>query len=280
MKIGLLSCANLPEPDHDEQPFVGAFARLDAHASTLAWDGPTVDLASFDALVLRATWNYPEKPDDFTRFCERADEATVLLNSLETVKRNLHKGYLLDLAAAGIPIVPTIIVRRGQTTTDAELPSGAVVVKPAISCGSYRTRCFDESDRAAAVSFAGVLAEDGDVLVQPMISGFRDPGERALVWIDGELSHAVLKRPRFEGQEESVTRLESVSRADRELARLVLDSAGGDWMYARVDVVDSADGTVVSELECIEPSLFFWAHPQAADRLAAAVVREATNRRR
>ena len=274
MRIGLLSCARLPEPDHDAEPLLAAFRRHGTTPEVVPWDGTPVEFGAFEALLLRATWNYPENPAAFLAFCKSASEATLLLNPLETVRRNLHKGYLLELEAAGIPIVPTELVAQGDAPSDSQLGHEGVVVKPAVSCGSYRTRAFAADMRPEAAAYATALALNGDVLIQPLIDGFRDPGERALVWIDGELSHAVRKTPRFEGEDESVTVLDSVSAADEELARRALEVSAGTWIYARADLVDTSMGTVISELECIEPSLFFWARPDAADRLAVATIRE------
>jgi glutathione synthase/RimK-type ligase-like ATP-grasp enzyme len=254
---------------------VDALARQGAEATQVPWDGSHPDLREFDALVLRATWNYPEHPEEFVKFLEAASRSSVLLNPLGAVRENLHKGYLLKLAAAGVPVVPTQLMPRGIEVDESSLPPGTVVVKPAISCGSYRTKYFDGGSRAAAAAFATVLAEDGDVLLQPWIAGFRESGERSLVWIDGEFTHGVLKRPRFEGEDESVTALDMISVSDRALAERALATSASGLVYARVDLVDTPEGAVVSELECIEPSLFFWVRPASADRLATAIVREA-----
>lgn len=273
MHIGLLSCAKLPEPDHDELPLLTALSALGARAESVLWDGDHGDLSRFDGLVVRATWNYPEAPVAFAAFLERAAASTTLLNPLRTIRQNLHKGYLLALPDAGVPTVPTQLIALGSEVTAGAIPWEDVVVKPAVSCGSYRTRSFTGAELEAAASFATTLARDGDVLLQPVIEGFADPGERALVWIDGEVTHGVLKRPRFQGQDESVAALEQISASDRELAARAIASVEGEPIYARVDVVETDDGAVVSELECIEPSLFFWVRPEAADRLARAILR-------
>lgn len=273
MKIALLSCESLPEPDHDEAPLLNALADSGADAEVLPWDGDYGDLSRFDGLVLRATWNYPERPAEFGEFLERAARSSVLLNPIESLRANLHKEYLLTLQSAGVPTVPTTVVRRGAPRRLAECEWSSVVIKPAISCGSYRTKMFERSDPDAQ-AFLDELVRDRDTLVQPQLEGFRSPGERALVWIDGVFSHAVLKQPRFEGQDESVTVLDDVSEEDLALAASALVHAGDGIVYARVDIVGTAEGPVISEVECLEPSLFFWARPVAATELARAIVRE------
>jgi glutathione synthase/RimK-type ligase-like ATP-grasp enzyme len=274
MRIALLSCENLPEPDHDAVPLLEALAAEGATAEVVPWDGDYGDLSRFNGLVLRATWNYPERPEEFRAFLELAARSAVLVNPIGPLRKNLHKEYLLELQSAGVATVPTVVVRRGESWLIEECSWSSVVVKPAISCGSYRTKMFESSDPAAQ-AFLDELAGERDTLVQPQLSGFRDPGERALVWIDGKYSHGMLKQPRFAGQEESVTVLSEVSSEDLALAESALALAGEGIVYARVDIVTTEEGPVVSELECLEPSLFFWARPQAAGELARAIVREA-----
>jgi hypothetical protein len=94
------------------------------------------------------------------------------------------------------------------------------------------------------------------------------------VWIDGELTHAVRKSPRFEGDDESVSAAVGIDDAEAALARRALAAAPGPLVYARIDTALGADGApVVMELELIEPSLFFPQHPAAAVRFARAIAR-------
>jgi glutathione synthase/RimK-type ligase-like ATP-grasp enzyme len=113
-------------------------------------------------------------------------------------------------------------------------------------------------------------------MVQRHTPGFEDPGERALVWIDGELTHAVRKSPRFEGGAEQVSEALPLSREERALAEKAIARVEGELLYARVDVVADADGTLlVSELELMEPSLFLLQNPPALERFVRAIARRA-----
>jgi len=104
--------------------------------------------------------------------------------------------------------------------------------------------------------------------------------ERSLVWIDGELTHAIRKSPRFAGGSESVSDEQPIAPDERALAERVLAPLSGELLYARVDVVrdDDAGGAPrLMELELIEPSLFLRQCPRALDRLASAIVRHAAH---
>src|SRR6185295_2811306 len=119
------------------------------------------------------------------------------------------------------------------------------------------------------------LVERQDALVQPYLPGVDEHGERALVWIDGEVTHAVRKSPRFHGEAERVSPASvPISAAEHALAELALAVVDRPLLYARVDVAPGPEGRpVVMELELIEPSLFFAQSPTALDRLVRAVRR-------
>ena len=70
------------------------------------------DAAAFDLCVLRSSWNYYENPVAFMGWVDRAARASRLLNPSDIVRWNLHKGYLRELEAAGIPVIPTAFVER------------------------------------------------------------------------------------------------------------------------------------------------------------------------
>ena len=123
-------------------------------------------------------------------------------------------------------------------------------------------------------TFLDDLLGERDVMIQRTIAPADGPGERALVWIDGEPTHAVTKSPRFAGGDEQVSDALPVSIAERHLVERTLACVDGELLYGRVDVMADDDGSpLISELELMEPSLFFAQSPAALERFVAAVVR-------
>jgi hypothetical protein len=287
MDIALATCLDLPEPDPDEAPSLAALRAAGLHAEALAWDDPDADFSAARMTVLRATWNYPDDPACFLAWVERTSAVTELWNPLTAVRWNLHKGYLLELERAGVPVVPTRLVRRGEATALAEILDvqgwSDVVIKPAVSNASRLTlRSRPGTPGTLGSMEAGEahlrdLAARGDVLIQPYLASVEGYGERSLVWIDGEITHAVRKSPRLLHQDEAVTGPLPVSAAEAEVARAALAAAaaaGGPLLYARVDLAPGPDGAPrVMELELIEPSLFFPFSPDALARFVRAVAR-------
>jgi hypothetical protein len=278
MDVALATCRVLPEPDIDEAPTLAALRAAGISAETVAWDDPQSDFSAARMTVLRATWNYPEHPERFLAWLERTAAVTELWNPLPVLRWNLHKSYLLDLERAGVPVVPTCLVRRGEPTTLREILDGRgwsdVVIKPAVSAASRLTeRSGPESLDRGEAHLRG-LVEKEDVLVQPYQAAVDGYGERALMWIDGELTHSVRKAPRFSGKDESVAGPLPIAPAEAEVARAALAVADTPLLYARIDLAPGPDGTPqVMELELIEPSLFFPFSPPALERFVRAVAR-------
>ncbi len=271
----------LPEPDFDEAPLLAALREAGFDAQVLHWDSdePAHDPAAFDVCVLRATWDYYRRPDRFKAWLRRAASGSVLCNPLATVLWNMHKRYLLQLAEAGVPIIPTILIQRCdmQSCGSALRQSGwrDVVIKPAVSAASWNTRRFriDELDHADAFLLEQVAQRD--TLIQPYLPEVESGGEVSIVWIDGQVTHAIAKAPRFEGGEECV-QPRTVESRHIAFAHRSLRAAQLEAVYARIDVVERADGSLVlSELELIEPSLHFNHSPAALRLLVNAIERRA-----
>jgi hypothetical protein len=100
-------------------------------------------------------------------------------------------------------------------------------------------------------------------------------GERSIVWIDGEVTHAVRKAPRLSGGEEQVSAV-PVADDERAFAERAVAPLAESLLYARVDMVrDETDVLRIMELELVEPSLFFLQCGRALERFVAAVTARA-----
>ena len=266
MKLRVATCKTLPEVDVDEAPLAEALARAGFEAQLLAWDDPTVNWDAKEPTILRSTWNYALSIDRFLTWIDRISAAP-LFNPREVVHDNVRKRYLLALQARGVPVVPTMLVERGAT---AELPAQRLVIKPEVGAGSLGARVFAPGDPAAREHLAA-LTTTGAALVQPYLESVEAYGERSIVYIDGELSHAIRKSPRFSGDSERVTGPFPIADDERAIALAAL-APYGSLLYGRVDLARDASGQPrVMELELVEPSLFFAHCPGSADRFAHAL---------
>jgi glutathione synthase/RimK-type ligase-like ATP-grasp enzyme len=281
LDVALASCVTLPEPDADMAPLLEALRGAGLAAEALGWDDPAAepDFAGARLVLLRSTWNYSLRPREFLEWVDRTARATRFFNPPETIRWNTHKSYLLELRAHGVPVVPTTLLRRGDATPLRDVVRGhgaaRVVVKPAVSGGSRETMRVDAASLDAGEAHLRGLVAREDVLVQPYLDSVEGHGERALVWIDGELTHAVRKSPRFIGDEERVSEAVPIADDEAAVARAALAVAPTPLLYARIDVARDEHGAPrVMELELVEPSLFFARGPAALARLVAALRRQ------
>ncbi|EHK85341.1 hypothetical protein SZMC14600_16471 [Saccharomonospora azurea SZMC 14600] len=281
-RVLFAGCRRVPEGTGDEDAVVRALTDAGAPTRWAVWDDPTVDFAAAELVVLRATWDYSQRRDEFLAWC---DTVPRLRNAARVVRWNTDKRYLLDLAAAGLPIVPTALVEVGA---GAHWPDGEFVVKPAVGAGASGARRFGPGDDELAARHLAELHADGRAaLVQPYQAHVDEHGETALVFVAGEYSHAFAKAALLAaapgGPPAGVEELAPAepSREYRTLAEDTLEAsaellgvAPADLLYARVDVVTGDDGRpVLLELELTEPYLgFTHADPAAPSRFASAVL--------
>ena len=280
MRVAIASCQNPPEPDPDEALLLGALRGAGLDASVLAWDDARAQaaLAQQDLVVLRSTWNYHEHVDAFVAWTARIGATTRVLNPPRIVAWNAKKTYLAELEGRGVDIVPTEFVVRGQErdviSVFAERGWEQVVIKPVVSAGSFRTERFSREELPAAQVFLDGLVADRDAMVQRWMPSVETYGERSLVWIDGEVTHAIRKTPRFAGGVEQVSGEVPIADDERAFAERALAPFATELLYARVDMVRDTEGVLrIMELELIEPSLFFQQSPRALARFVAAIGR-------
>ncbi|GAC1655537.1 MAG: hypothetical protein NVS9B12_06680 [Vulcanimicrobiaceae bacterium] len=281
MKIALATCERFSDLPPDELLFERALAVRGIDVRPAVWTDPAVKWESFDAVVVRSTWDYHLNAAGFARWVRRVSKQTTLINQPDSILWNVHKQYLIELQTKGIEIVPTILLRRGeQRPLDSLLKLfgvSEVVIKPAVSASGYRTVVVGSGhltpahgERMLRDSIA-----DHDTLVQPFLREIFDPGERSLMFFDGVFSHAVLRPALSEGAEggESRGNLLQPPPGQIEFARRVLGMLDRRPVYARVDVIPMAPGTLaLAELELVEPSLYFEQCPAAAQIFADAVI--------
>jgi glutathione synthase/RimK-type ligase-like ATP-grasp enzyme len=275
MRVALITSRSHPQLIAEDRPLLDAFARLGVTAQPAVWDDG-VDWASFAAALIRTPWDYTRRRDEFLAWAERAAGVTRLYNSARVARWSSHKQYLVELAARGVPVVPTVIVRSDEKLQLAELARARgwddVVVKPCVSAGARDTIRLrgDELDTGQAAATA--IRARGDVMVQPYQPAVEGEGEHSLIFFDGELSHAARKQPMLKtpARPAEVEPTPLVAAADElATARRVLARAPEPLLYARVDLVRDARGQPqLMELEALEPRLYFHLHPPAAEALA------------
>ena len=287
--VALVTCAAFPLLDDEDRLVIPELEHLGIDAVPVVWDDMTVDWTSFDAVVLRETWDYPERRTEFVAWLRRVSASSLLLNPADVVEWNTDKRYLRDLHATGVPIVPTVFVEPGDAADGWRPDSGYLdfVVKPAVSAGSRDTARYAVSGSLdeARDHVRRLQGQGRTVMVQPYLDAVDTEGETAMLFLGDRFSHAIRKGPmlmrgiereRVEGlfvQEEIDPR--QPSAAQFSVAAQAVGAIPGGFdrvLYARVDLISCPDGSPqLLELELTEPSLFLSHDPRAPERFARAI---------
>lgn len=278
-QIIFATCNASPEIQPSDGVVRDALLARGVKVDVAPWNGPGAAFEGADVVVLRSTWDYQYAPAAFQDWLGQCARSGAVLNPLPIVHWNLSKNYLLSLAEQGAPLPPTRAVAPDPAAIAAmmdEMDLSIAVVKPEFGATSSGLSVVERGDSAGIEAAAKSLAMPG--VMQPLLSEISVRGETSFVFIDGEFTHAVTKRPKsgeircqkeFGGVSEHVV---PPGWAVVE-ARRVLKMAPGDPVYARVDAI-ILDGTLqLMELELIEPELFFTYSHEAADRFAAALIK-------
>ena len=265
-----------PMPANAEhRPIAEALVRHGVVAVDVAWDDLTFDWSKVDVAVIRSTWDYHLRREDFLAWARRVPR---LLNPARVLAWNSHKGYLRELEARAAHTVPTLWVPQGPPPLLPQLLAAhgwtEAIVKPCVSAGAHRTVRFSVSDWKRAQDVLAVICATGDAMVQPYLEAVETSNERSLIFIDGVFSHAVRREPILSTQRFAATR---TAPEDDELwiaENAMRGLETGPLLYARVDLIrDQRADVRVMELELIEPCLYLSLCPEAADTLAEAIVR-------
>lgn len=288
MRIALVTHRALPQLSEDDRLVAQELRAQGADVESAVWDSPLVDWSRYDAVVLRSTWDYHLRRDDFEKWLAHLDAVgAAVFNPTSLVRWNIDKHYLGDLATRGVAIAPTMFVDRGDATLDqlfAQLSWADVVIRPTVSASGHETRRVSLHHGAGDAEWFHRVHGEYELMVQPFFEEIVKQGEWSFVFIAGQYSHAVRKVAapgEFKVQHEhgGLLIVEHPRGIIIQHAESVTEQLPNGWLYARVDGFERDGALVVNEVELIEPSLFLAQHPSAPRRFATAIRHVAAGRR-
>jgi hypothetical protein len=272
-------------PDGDAGPLQAALHDCGAESSLLSWDDPAAAWDSFSHVALSSTWDSVDRPVEYLRWARSVSTMARLINPVDVIEWNLDKVHQRELAAAGVPVIPTTWVGPRDAW---DPPTGSeFVVKPSVSAGGRNTARYTPGDGVASNHVRRLQARGQTVMVQDYLSAVDTDGEVDLVFFAGTFSHAVRKEPSLlvgEGVVEQhpwermawsglvTPTAEQLSVAETTLA-FVSSRFDGPPAYARVDLITGPAATsLVIEVELIDPFLSLDLAPATAARRWAEAI--------
>lgn len=258
-----------------------ALERIGLKVERTYWDDPNYDWSQTRAVVFRTIWDYFERFEEFWPWLQSIETKTKLINPMSLIEWNIDKAYLFDLEKRGIPVVPSVLVKKGRSQNLIEITRSMnwtdLVVKPTIAGGGYLTYKYSYAELAGHQAQFDDLVAERDMLVQGYISSITEKGEASLMVFGGEFTHSILKRAKtgdFRVQDDFGGSVHPYEHSPDEvlLAQKVMAQCPEVPAYGRVDIVwDDNNQPMVSELEIIEPELWVRQAPWAADHFARAI---------
>ncbi len=242
------------------------------------WDNPAYDWSQTHFAVFRTTWDYFDRFQEFSTWLDRISKQTKLINPLPLVQWNIDKHYLRDLELAGIHIPPTLFIEPGDERTLTEIIAQTTwadcILKPAISGAARHTYRLNKGNVGAHEEIFRQLIANESLLLQEFQKPVLEKGEVAYMLFGGKFSHAVLKKAKpgdFRVQDDFGGTVHDYKPTayEIEFAERAVAYCNPAPAYARVDAIwDNHGQLCVSELELIEPELWFRKHPPAAEMFA------------
>jgi len=296
-RIALVTCKELPDLADDDAELIPVLSDRGIDVEAAVWDDPAVRWDAYDLAIVRSTWDYAPRREEFLAWAARVPR---LANPSDALRWNTDKHYIAQFGEAGIPVMATTWLEPERNFTPRDLHNRfpareEFVLKPAIGAGSLeagRYTSTSANSRGLAIRHAHRLLQEGrSVMVQRYLPSVDTAGESGLVFFNGEYSHAISKAAMLKGPDSEIAALHRVERVscyqateqELETARAVMQAtiasipafaeSGQPPLYARVDLVTNDDGTpVLMELELTEPSLFFSFCEGSRERFADLVV--------
>lgn len=277
-RVYFITSDAFPEMTADDLLAATVLREAGAIVSPAIWTDRSIRWQDSDAIIIRSPWDYHLQPDRFLELLNVIEAGNArVFNSVDVIRWNMNKRYLLELQSKGITIPRTCFVDRSGrldiTKIRSVIGGGEVVVKPEISASAWNTRRYvletlnkqDEED-------IGRLLGTTNLVIQEFLPEVISEGEWSMVFFGDQFSHAVRKFPAakdFRVQEEfgGTHRHEEgppeilISQAKEAIA-----ACTGELLYARVDGILRDDTFIIMEVELIEPALYFGADPESAGR--------------
>lgn len=245
------------------------------------WADPDFDWSSTKSAIFRTTWDYFDRFEEFQQWLDRVESQTMLINPVPTIRWNMDKHYLEELGDKGIAVVETRYIKQKERNSLQSIVEETgwkdVILKPTVAGAARHTyKLNSENIKDHEEIFSELIAKE-DMMLQPFQHNIATKGEVSFMLMGGKFTHAILKKAKsgdfrvqddfggtvhkYEASEEEITFAEEVVSACEPLP-----------VYARVDVMwDNEDELAVSEVELIEPELWFRKQPVAAEILGTYI---------
>lgn len=174
-------------------------------AEAVSWDDKSIQWDQKDMLIVASIWDYMDRRSEFEAWLEKMKGLNIEThNSIDFLRWNYRKNYLLDLKRIGIKIPPTTLVMPDSSMTlhdvvdaaIAEWGTDDIIIKGQIDGGAFGYRHLNAKSAAEHEAHLDHLKKDkGGAVVQPFLPGISSKGEWAFVFFNNNYVYGFLKLP-------------------------------------------------------------------------------------
>ena len=245
-----------------------------------SWSSKTFNWESVDFAIFRSTWDYFERLDEFLNWVRFYSKNIKFINDIDLVLWNLDKKYLQSFPKKNI--VPSLFLKLNENTSLETIFKQTnwkeIVIKPSISASAWNTHRISKNKSKDFNLIFNKLKKEHRMIVQEFQSNVLSIGEVSIMVFGGVFPHAVLKKAKendYRVQDDfggSVS-VYKPSKAEIEFAEKIINLCPKKPIYARVDILfDKYKNPILSELEVIEPELWFRMNIGSAKLLAEKIL--------
>ncbi|MGS2726473.1 ATP-grasp domain-containing protein [Psychroserpens sp. BH13MA-6] len=272
---------------HEDRLVYHALEQLGLRTIRLAWDDMFFDWSTTKAVLFRTTWDYFDRFQEFSNWLEKVATQTILFNSEALIRWNLDKHYLLYLQKKKIHIAESHFIEKGAKVTLVQLHDilgwNDTVLKPCVSGAARHTYKLHLETLESHEHIFQELIRNEAMMLQPFQHNIVKKGEVSMMVFNGVFSYAILKKAKkgdFRVQDDFGGSVHHYlpTNDEIEFSELTVQACPELPIYARVDIFEDNNGHIaLSELELIEPELWFRFHNDAALTLANGIKQKLNN---
>lgn len=226
-----------------------------------------------DVVFIKQLGKIFKEPDKFMSFLDIMENYKgKVLNDINSIKNNVSKQYLFDLYKAGFPVIPTKKFNKNLRLDQAKNIAfdrnlEGLVIKPLVF-GEQGQSVRQLNSFENNYEFEEYKKINGELIIQPLIKGIFENGERSLVYLGKDFAHAVSKysgRFKINAATDTVWKRHNPSREEFDLCNKILEYWPDKLGYTRIDLISHEGKYLISEVEAINPNFYIENIPELGE---------------
>lgn len=273
-RIGIVSCDKWKNKIIEDILLKEELTSMGHNAEIISWQQPLNN--TYDILILRSVWGYQNDYSNFKKWLISLNDKKIkIVNDVDLIINNIDKFKQFEiLKKYNKSIIKTVFLKdyiadfQSLEEKINSIKSDLCVIKPSISGSGENTFLFSKTNKLIDIpnfikkdevlKKINIILEKNDdcrIMIQPYIKEINS-GEYSCIFIDGNLSHVMLRFPNIFHEKKQPYIINEVPKCIMDLAMAIEKIPEySNYLYMRVDIVIQNDIAKVMEVELAEPDL-------------------------